>query len=217
MFRAIIFDFDYTLADSSAGAIECINYALTHLGFSSASEERIRQTIGLSLPATFTALTQNSDPHLIHEFSKRFVERADQVMADLAVVYDHVPQVLEPIRSAGLQMGIVSTKYRYRIENILTRYDLLHYFDVIVGGEDVQRHKPDPCALERAYEQLDISPQHAVYVGDHPVDAEAAQRAGMSCVAVLTGTSTKADFTGWPVLRFMDCLDQLPAIIFSPA
>ena len=109
-------------------------------------------------------------------------------------------------------MGIVSTKYRYRIENILTRYDLPSYFDVIVGGEDVQRHKPDPLALEHACEQLRLKPQEAVYLGDHPVDAEAAQRPGMPCIIVLTGTSTKADFANVPVLRFLERLDQLPSV-----
>ena len=92
MLRTVIFDFDYTLADSSAGVVECINYALTHLGFPTAVEGHIRQTIGLSLPATFTALTNNDSPHLIDEFTKRFVERADQVMADSLKSMTSFPQ-----------------------------------------------------------------------------------------------------------------------------
>jgi len=50
--HAVIFDFDYTLADSSQGTTECVNFALRTLNLPIASYEMVCKTIGLSLPET---------------------------------------------------------------------------------------------------------------------------------------------------------------------
>lgn len=81
-------------------------------------------------------------------------------------------------------------------------------FDLIVGGEDVERHKPYPDALLHALNVLHLAPYDAVYVGDHPVDAQAAQNAGMSFYATLTGTSTLDQFAPYPVAKFLASLDH---------
>ncbi|MCH9034174.1 MAG: HAD family hydrolase [Planctomycetes bacterium] len=54
--EAIVFDFDYTLADSSVPVIDCVNYALGRLGLPAAPPEAIRRTIGLGLPEKLQAL-----------------------------------------------------------------------------------------------------------------------------------------------------------------
>ena len=53
MARAIIFDFDLTLADPTKGTIECVNFALEKLNLPPADDERIKRTIGMSLEDTF--------------------------------------------------------------------------------------------------------------------------------------------------------------------
>jgi len=60
----------------------------------------------------------------------------------------------------------------------LARQGLLAMVDVIVGGEDVEREKPDPAGLSAAVERLDVAPTALLYVGDSPTDAESARRAG---------------------------------------
>ena len=57
MLRAVVFDFDYTLADSSCVTTECINFALGNLGLPVVSPVHACGTIGLSLPETFYVLT----------------------------------------------------------------------------------------------------------------------------------------------------------------
>jgi len=207
--RAVIFDFDLTLADSSAGIIECINFALTRLGFSHVSSERAKKTIGLSLPETFSALTDVTDKALASGFSSYFVQHADQVMEPLTYLYESVPQTVEALRDLGIRLGIVSTKFRYRIENLLKPHGLSDQFDVIVGGEDVTAPKPDPSGLLQALARLDTRSSEAVYVGDHIVDAEAARRAGIPFIAVLSGTCRQRDFRSYPVRAFIDKVDQL--------
>src|SRR5690606_40159461 len=84
----VLYDFDYTLADSSQGTIECVNYALRQMGLPAARDQRIRETIGLSMTATFEHVTRiPATPELVCAFTEHFVARADQVMAGHTHLY----------------------------------------------------------------------------------------------------------------------------------
>jgi phosphoglycolate phosphatase len=211
--KAIIFDFDYTLADSSAGCIECINFALESLGLPGVPTEVAVRTIGLSLPETFRKLVSPRSMDRSDEFTQLFITHADRVMASATILFDEVPEVVEVLQDRGFSLGIVSTKFRYRIETILSREGLLDAFDVIVGGEDVTRHKPDPAGLLWAIEQLGSWPTGARYVGDSVIDAETAQRAGMPFVAVLSGVTPLESFKVFPVLDVLGDLSGLPDLL----
>ena len=208
----VIFDFDFTLADSSEGAIECIGHALGTLGLG-APADAIRSTIGLSLDATLEQLAGRLELEDVQRFSRAFIERADQVMAPLTRVYDFVPAVVEELRRQECALGIVSTKYRYRIETILGREGLAEFFQVIIGGEDVTEHKPHPESLELALSHMGALARAAVYVGDHPVDAQAARAAKLPFVATLTGVSGPEAFAEFEPLAILSDISELPAVL----
>src|SRR5438132_7762933 len=126
--QAAIFDFDYTLADSCRGAVECINFALKETGLAEVSAEAACRTIGLSLKDTFLTLAGEREAQRCDEFIRLFVQRADEVMANLTVLYESVPATVEALRQSGLRLGIVSTKFRYRIKEILERETVLQFF-----------------------------------------------------------------------------------------
>ena len=96
-------------------------------------------------------------------------------MHGLTIIYPWVAETVQALRVTGRRLGIVSSKYRYRIERILAEGGLASHFEVIVGGEDVSRHKPDPAGLLLALQRLGLPAADVLYVGDHPVDAEAAE------------------------------------------
>lgn len=207
--EGILFDFDYTLVDSSRGVIECIRYALDQLGFPPVSDERACRTIGLSLVDTFHSLTGKREGG--RDFARLFVARAEQAMNDGTVLYPTVSSTIAALQQRGIVLGIVSNKYRQRIQDLLSREGLLDAFAVIVGEEDVTHHKPHPESLLAATATLDI--QHALYVGDSLTDAQTAHNASMPFVATLTGTTPREAFAGLPVLHFIRDLSELPAIV----
>ncbi|MFM0597875.1 MULTISPECIES: HAD family hydrolase [Paraburkholderia] len=186
--EAILFDFDLTLADSASGIVECTRYALRAMGFAEVESGRIHSVIGLPLQAMFRTLTGNGEAERADEFARLFVERADEVMVSSTRIYPEVPDLFERLRAECIKVAIVSSKFRYRIEAILNVARLRPLVDVIVGAEDVQRHKPHPDAIVLALTQLRVAAASAVYVGDHPVDADAARAAGVSFIGVLSGT-----------------------------
>jgi phosphoglycolate phosphatase len=185
--RAVLFDFDFTLGDSADAIVHCSRAAFVDMGLTPADPRAIRRTIGLTLQDSFGVLTGDEAPEPADEYTRRYVAHADRVMTAMTTVYEPAATVLAMMRARGVGTAIVSTKYRYRIESILEHVGLAGAVDVIVGGEDVTRHKPDPEGLQRALAGLGLDSAQAVYVGDHPVDGHAAARAGVRFVRVLTG------------------------------
>ena len=211
--QAVIFDFDYTLADSSHGVIECINFALDEMGLDRVTYDVACRTIGLSLHQTFLTLGEHHEARRCEEFHQLFVKRAEQVMANMTELYEPVPTMVEALRERDLRLGIVSTKYRRRIQEVLTREALLDGFDVVIGGEDVEHHKPHPQGLLRALAELECSPASVLYVGDSVVDAEVAKRAGVPLVVVLSGVTPREHFEGYETFAVLESISQLPTVI----
>lgn len=208
--RAMVFDFDLTLADSSTAVEECVSYALSSLGLPLPDPTEVRRTIGLSLEKGLEFLTGETDPELKSRFRELFVHRADQVMVDQTVLIEGTRTTVDFLRVRGVLTGIVSTKYRYRINAILERQGVLEQFDKVVGGEDTASPKPDPEGLKRALEALGVHPREAAFVGDHLVDAEAASRAKVPFIGVLTGTTMEDAFTSFPCLGVLPSVADLP-------
>jgi phosphoglycolate phosphatase len=212
-FSAIAFDFDYTLADSSTGVVECVRFALDRLGLPSVSADRVRRTIGLSLPDTFLALVGRHDRHKSAEFGRLFVQRADVVMIDRTVVSGPVGRTVRRLRKGGLRLAIVSTKFRRRITAILQREGLLDSFQAIVGGEDVLKQKPAPEGLLNVIASLGVSAGQCLYVGDSVTDAEAARRASVLFVVVLSGVTPRHSFRRYEPYAVLDKLSDLPRLV----
>jgi phosphoglycolate phosphatase len=208
--RTVIFDFDYTLADSSVGIIDCIQTAQLGMELPGSSEDAIRRTIGLSVPEILSTLNGSEQSHRVDEFRKRFQSRADEVMADNTFVYEGVPGVFQNLADRGIRNAIASTKFRYRIEGILQREGLAPLVHTVVGAEDVAEHKPDPACLQLALTQTKADATQALYVGDSLADAEAAQRAAIDFVAVLTGTTTATDFAAFASVAILEDVAALP-------
>ena len=214
--RAAIFDFDFTLADSSQGIFDCTSTAFSAMALPQATREQVKATIGLSLREAFTRLTGDTDPLRRDEFVRRFHQRADQVMVDSAVVFDFVPEALRQLCAQGIALAVASTKRRIHIEAILKREKIDDAFAAIIGGSDVQHQKPHPESLLAAMTQLQVSPAECIYVGDSVVDAEAANRANVNFVAVLTGVTPRTEFAAFPVLATLNHAGELPSFLAEP-
>ena len=207
-YRAILFDFDYTLGDSTNGIVLSVNYALEKLGHVQKSVEDIRKTIGLSLKDTYFALSGDNNLNEAMLFSKYFKEKADRVMVDNTDLYPNVKESLSSIRHKGCKIGIVTTKFHYRIQQILQKCNVPDLVDLIVGAEDVQIEKPNPEGLFLAVKQLGLLKEEVLYVGDSFVDAQTAQNAAISFAGVLTGTTTRGEFQNYPNIYIGDTVTE---------
>lgn len=212
-YGAILFDFDFTLGDSSEGIIFCVNTALEGMGRTKASEDSIREVIGLSLAESYRTLTGDTDPGNTSKFSELFIDAADRNMTLTAELYPYSLPMLRAFRRDGIKTGIITTKYRRRITEILDKYNVPGIVDIIIGGDCVKNPKPDPEGLLKAARELDVPVSKCLYIGDSEVDAKAAASAEMDFVGVLTGNTGSDVLSGYPHVAVIDSLENLPDVL----
>jgi pyrophosphatase PpaX len=95
--------------------------------------------------------------------------------------------VLARLHEQGRRLGVVTAKRRATVELAFAHVPLGHLFQTIVGGDETERHKPDPEPLLLGAERLGAEPARTAYVGDSPFDIRAAKAAEMFAVAVTWG------------------------------
>jgi phosphoglycolate phosphatase len=211
--RAVVFDFDLTLADSSPGFEACHRYAAERLGLTPPTLDAVRRSIGtpphLAVPMLYGPAVEGR----LDEYLDVYQARADEVMGPLTVILPGSLEVLGALTAAKIPFAIVSQKLRSRVEEVLRREGLLEAFACVLGGEDVPAFKPDPSGLLLALERLGVPPSDALYVGDTTIDADAAANAGLRFVAVLTGPTTREDFTSHTTAAILETVADLPDLI----
>lgn len=210
-YTAYLFDFDYTLADSSRGITLCFRHVLERNGYAGVTDEAIRRTIGKTLEESFSILTGVTDPDRLAAFKAEYRREADVYMTPNTRLFPETLRVLRTLKERGAKIGIISTKYRFRIHDTMDQHLPANFLDIVVGGEDVSCAKPDPEGLLYAIRQLGVKKKHVLYIGDSTVDAETAQAAGVDFAGVTHGVTTADELAAYPHRRIMDSLTELLA------
>ena len=130
-------------------------------------------------------------------------------MAVNTILYADVPILFEIITNKSINIGIVTSKYRYRIEEILRREKLLEKVNVIIGHEDVKSPKPDPEGLLIAIKRLNLHPIDVLYVGDSIVDAKTAKQGKTHFAVILSGVTKREDFNDYPFESIFNDISEL--------
>lgn len=185
----ILFDLDGTLIDSTEAILESFAVAFNTFGKEVPSEVKIKKEIGYPLDDMFATLgvaSKEIDAHVrAYKMHYRKISCAKTVL---------LPQAREAVELASqhARLGVVTTKTaKYSIE-LLEYMGLMHYFDVLVGREDVVHPKPHPEPILKALSKLQTDTNKYWMVGDTPMDIVAAKAAHINSVAVTCGYSDEA-------------------------
>lgn len=209
-YTTYLFDFDYTLADSSRGIVTCFRNVLTRHGYTQPTDDDIKRTIGKTLEDSFSILTGVTDAEQLAAFKKEYGKEADTHMTVNTLLFPETKAVLTTLKEKGARIGIISTKFRFRIKELLDLHFPADFLDIIVGGEDVKAHKPSPEGLLSAIEQLHADKGETLYIGDSTVDAETALAAGVDFAGVTHGMTTAEELAQYPHRKIMSTLEELP-------
>lgn len=208
-YTTYLFDFDYTLADSSRGIVTCFHNVLNLHGYTQVTDDDIKHTIGKTLEESFSILTGVTDAGQLAAFKAEYRKEADTHMTVNTRLFLETKSVLTALKDSGARLGIISTKYRFRIRELLDQHFPADFMDIIVGGEDVKAAKPSPEGLLFAIKQLHVSKAETLYIGDSTVDAETALAAGVDFAGVTHGVTTAKELAKYPHRRIMSTLEEL--------
>jgi pyrophosphatase PpaX len=182
-FPTVLFDLDGTVVDSGAIILASMRHATREvLGREYSDEELLRTVGGPGLEAQMQTLDPERADELVDVYRAHNIPLHNGLEACVGMA-----PVLMRLRDDGRRLGVVTAKRRDTAELAFATVPLGHLFEVIVGGDETERHKPDPEPLLLGAERLGADPAQTAYVGDSPFDVLAAKAAGMYAVAVTWG------------------------------
>ena len=182
-FPVVLFDFDGTVLDSGEIILASMRHATkTVLGREIEDEVLMAAVGGSGLNEQMRLL----DESRVDELVRVYRAHNEPLHSGLTCCVG-MEDALERLKDEGRKLGIVTAKRRATVALAIEPGPIEHLFDVVVGSDDTETHKPDPAPLLHALELLDADADDAVYVGDSPFDIRAAKAAGMHAVAVTWG------------------------------
>lgn len=191
--KAVLFDFDGTLADSSEGIFKSLIYAFQCDGKPAPDEATLRKFIGPPIYDSFKNLFGYTDGKIDFMIEK-YRERYRKTGYSETRIYDGIPELLCALREKGIKIATASSKPTVFIKQILEEHGLYGCFDY-VGGTQFDNISSDKSAiLQAAMDALGVSAQETVMVGDRLFDIRGAKGVGVPCIAVLYGFGSRAEF-----------------------
>jgi pyrophosphatase PpaX len=182
-FPVVLFDLDGTVVDSGGIILASMRHATrTVLAREYTDAELMAKVGGPGLEAQMLALA----PDRVDELVRVYRAHNEPLHATLEA-FPGIDGVLAQLKREGRRLGVVTAKRRATVEIAFAKLPLGHLFDTVVGGDETERHKPDPEPLLLGLERLGERPERAAYVGDSPYDMQAANAAGLYAVGVTWG------------------------------
>jgi phosphatidylglycerol:prolipoprotein diacylglycerol transferase len=207
----ILFDFDGTLMDTEP---------VVQLGISQViNNHKPDIEITVDMANSFVG------PPLTETFGRFFEEDKIQALIDEyrilsnAMHEEHVKpinnaiKVLEQLKSQGYKIGVVSSKVKEVIYLGMDMFSMRDYFDVVLGIEDVTKHKPSPEGIFKACELLGESHDAVVYVGDTAIDVASGINAGVYTIAMMSNNTREEELTQAKPNQLITDLNELLVIL----
>jgi HAD superfamily hydrolase (TIGR01549 family) len=131
----------------------------------------------------------------IENLFKEVDESTETDILSLLKVLPNVRELLQNLKDCHIKMAIVSTDITHRAITSMKALKLDDFFDIIVGGDAVEKSKPSADLALYVMNKLNISANRTLVIGDHPVDMHMAKSAKIFAnIGVLTGISTQDAF-----------------------
>lgn len=188
--EALVFDLDGTLIDSTQAVTTAYREAVLHRGGRryEAAEIVAAYAVGPPLALLTHLLGRTADDADLVAYHTCLAELIDRV-----VVYPGVREALRDLQAAAVPLAVFTGGSSRAARIMLEGTGLAAHFAVVVGGDQVARPKPEPDGVERACRLLGVEPRCAGYVGDSPLDLEAARRSGACAIASAWGHLYRPD------------------------
>jgi pyrophosphatase PpaX len=179
----VLFDLDGTVVDSGAIILASLRHATRTVLGETIPDERLLATVGGS---GLASQMRDFDPERVEELVRVYTEHNKPLHAELVACVGML-DLLEELKREGRTLGIVTAKRRATVALAFETVPIEHLFDVVVAGDETQRHKPHREPLLRALAQAGAAAGESAYVGDSPFDVQAARAGGLAAVAVTWG------------------------------
>jgi phosphoglycolate phosphatase len=199
----VVFDWDGTLIDSAGTIVECIQESARDMGLEVPSRERASHVIGLglhdSLRLAVPSLRAEQTMEFVAHYRRHFLAREDRM-----ALFEGVRDLLAEL-SASRPLAIATGKSRRGLDRALDAGGLRRYFAASRCADETNP-KPHPAMLLELMDELSVTRDRTLMIGDTSHDLEMARAAGVDGLAVTYGAHPE------PGLRACAPLECVPSV-----
>lgn len=178
--NALIFDLDGTLLNTDELIFRSFRYTFQKfLPDHTLTQEELLSFLGPSLKDSFSRYLPQEEVEKAIDVYREFNYAKHN---EFVTLYPNEIEVLEKLHNQGFKMAVVTTKYTDTAIYGLKSFGLDHYFEKVIGSEEVSHAKPHPEGVNKALESLHKS--QGFMIGDNVTDLLAGKNAGIKCIGV---------------------------------
>jgi len=188
MVKAVIFDWDGTLADTKEAVVRSFQKVLVEAGCL-VSDEFIERRVGVGTKKTLEEMLEECDVRFDDEMLKNLAGEKIRIQANLTEIvslFDGAIELLENLQGR-IKIALATMSSRKVVAKLLSEKRIGGYFDVVVSADEIFKPKPDPEVFLVSATKLGVKPEDCVVVEDSVFGVRAAKAAEMKCIAVSSG------------------------------
>lgn len=193
--EAILFDLDGTLADTIVQLAKAASASALELGITPPDIETTKNYVGNGVNLLLTRVLLGRFDVSVKDIASEDLKRARSVFDKVYTkglsqdfkLYAGVKEGISYFHSLGIKLAVVTNKPQIFAVPLIEHMGLSSYFDYILGGEVLEKKKPDPEPILHVLDKLSVKAENAVMVGDSINDTLAASNAGVPCVFLTYG------------------------------
>lgn len=190
-YELIVFDMDGTILDTLEDLKNSMNHTLKLHNMPERTLDEIRSFVGNGIRRLIElAVVEGTCSEKIDEIHKDFMKHYEVHCADFTRPYNGVNDLIKTLRNRGYKTAVVSNKADAAVQDLCIQY-FPGLFDLAIGERPEIAKKPAADMVNLALEQLQVSKENAVYIGDSDVDVATARNSTLDMIAVDWGFRTR--------------------------
>ncbi|BDH61632.1 HAD family hydrolase [Lysinibacillus sp. PLM2] len=190
--KAIIFDFDGTLADSGECGLLATQKAFKESNLPIPTKKEVDYYMGIPIEQSFHEMTNHTlDDDQFTKLLQLFRQAYKTFEEQTITAFPHIDEVISTLRKQGLLLFVVSSKKTDVLYRNLQKLQLEHFFTDWIGSDQVEHYKPHPDGILKIVERYSLKVTECTMVGDAIFDIQMGKAAGCKTVAVNWGSHSK--------------------------
>ena len=181
---AILWDLDGTLIDQTAAIILCYREVIVEMGYPQPDDDAIRRSLGGVMAETMGLFVE---AERMDEACKAFRKRFPEIMFDGLILLAGGRELIERVYKARIPQVIFTNKHGDTARRVSRYAGFAKYIPICIGSADTEWHKPQRALTQHVLDQIEVSAEGSIIIGDSPTDIAVAQNAGLTCYCVATG------------------------------
>ena len=210
--KACIFDLDGTLTNTLESMTYSVNLTLEEMGLSKITKDQCRLFVGNGARVLIEKSLKaagDTDASRIEEGMEIYGRIFDRNCTYHVTPYEGIPEMLKALKDKGIQLAVLSNKPDCQTVKVVKAIFGEELFDYAQGQKEGIRRKPEPDGVWYLMEQMHVSKEECLYIGDSEVDAATGRNAGLKTIGVLWGFRDRKTLETAEVDDLIDRPDEL--------